>query len=89
MVVLVGTVAHNVLIWARRWLATSDPKMQLYGHKRMVRDIFHISGRRIRNVRGQIVQIVLNQATPRIRAIVRALEMLLRPLRLDVNWGEI
>ena len=89
MVVLLGTLAHNVLIWARRWLATSDPKMQLYGHKRMVRDIFHISGRLIRNVRGQIVQIVLNQATPRIRAIVRALEMLLRPLRLDVNWGEI
>lgn len=88
MVVLLGALAHNVLVWARRWLSASDPKMQLYGHKRLVRDIFHISGRLIRNTRGQIVQIVLNQAAPRVRAIVRALEMLLRPVRLDVNWGE-
>lgn len=89
IVVLLGMLAHNVLVWARRWLAASDPKMQLYGHKRMVRDIFHISGRLIRNGYGKIVQIVLNQAAPRVRAIARALEMLLRPLRLDVNWGEI
>jgi hypothetical protein len=89
IVVLLGTLAHNVLVWARRWLAASDPKMQLYGHKRLVRDIFHISGHLSRNARGQLVEIVLNQAAPRIRAIVRALEMLLRPLRLDVNWGEI
>lgn len=88
MVVLLGSLAHNVLVWARRWLAASDPKMQLYGHKRIVRDIFHISGRLIRNGRGQIVQIVLNQAAPRVQAIVRALEMLLRPLHLVVNWGE-
>ncbi|HXC66183.1 MAG TPA: hypothetical protein VN638_02120 [Nitrospiraceae bacterium] len=88
IVVLLGMLAHNVLVWARRWLAASDPKMQLYGHKRMVRDIFHISGHLSRNGRGQIVQIVLNQAAPRVRAIVRALEMLLRPLPLDVSWGE-
>jgi hypothetical protein len=42
IVVLLGMLAHNVLIWSRRWLAASDPKVQLYGHKRMVRDIFHI-----------------------------------------------
>lgn len=88
VVVLLGSLAHNVLVWARRWLAASDPKMQLYGHKRMVRDILHISGRLIRNGRGQIVQIVLNQAAPRVQAIIRALEMLLRPLHLVVNWGE-
>jgi Transposase DDE domain group 1 len=89
MLVLLGMLAHNVIVWARRWLAAHDPKMQLYGHKRMVRDIFHISGRLIRNARGQLVQIVLNQATPRVRAVVRSLDVLLRPIHLDVNWGEI
>lgn len=89
MVVLLGMLAHNVIVWARRWLATHDPKMQLYGHKRMVRDVFHISGRFIHNARGRIVTIVLNQAAPRARAVARSLEVLLRPLHIDVNWGEI
>jgi hypothetical protein len=89
MLVLLGMLAHNVIVWARRLIAAHDPKMQLYGHKRMIRDIFHISGRLIYNARGRLVMIVLNQAAPRIRAIARSLEVLLRPMHIDVNWGEI
>jgi hypothetical protein len=88
MVVLLGVLAHNVIVWARRWLATHVPKMQLYGHKRMVRDVFHINGRLRRNVRGQLVEIVLNQAAPRVRGVARSLEVLLRPMHIVVNWGE-
>jgi hypothetical protein len=82
-------LAHNVIVWARRWLAAHDPKMQLYGHKRMVRDVFHSSGRLTSNARGRILTIVLNQAAPRARAIARSLEVLLRPLHIAVNWGEV
>jgi hypothetical protein len=89
MVVLLGMLAHTVIVWARRWLAAHDPKLQLSGHKRMVRDVFPISGRLIHTARGRLVTIVLNQAAPRARAVARSLELLLRPMHSDVHWGEI
>jgi uncharacterized protein YggT (Ycf19 family) len=39
MLVLLGTLAHNVVVWARRWLST--PQIQQWGTLRMVRDVFH------------------------------------------------
>ncbi len=88
MVMLLGTLAHNVLIWARRWLAPHEEKLRRYGLKRLVRDIFHISGRITRNSRGQIVQIVLNQAAPLVRGLARSFDVLLRPRHLAGSWGE-
>jgi len=44
VVALVGALAHNVLVWARHWLAPHEPKLRRYGLKRLVRDVFHISG---------------------------------------------
>src|SRR5207249_11032513 len=46
MVMLLGTLAHNVVIWARQWLTqTAAPApLRHYGLLRMVRDVFHISG---------------------------------------------
>src|SRR5260370_2917596 len=42
MLVLLGSLAHNVVVWARHWLAV--PQIQQCGILRMVRDVFHISG---------------------------------------------
>jgi hypothetical protein len=39
MLVLLGTLAHNVVVWARRWLAI--PEGSHCGTLRMVRDVFH------------------------------------------------
>jgi len=39
MVMLLGSLAHNVITWARRWLAS--PALRHYGMLRMVRDVFH------------------------------------------------
>ncbi len=39
MLVLLGSLAHNVVVWARRWL--SSQKIHHYGILRMVRDVFH------------------------------------------------
>src|SRR5205814_5335080 len=44
MVMLLNMLAHNVLIWARGWLAPHLPKLQRYGLLRLVRDVWHISG---------------------------------------------
>jgi hypothetical protein len=62
MVMLLGTLAHNVIVWARRWLAA--PKLTRYGILRMVRDVFHLSGFLVRDASGSITQIVLNWAAP-------------------------
>ena len=42
MVMLLVSLAHNVIIWAHHWLAS--PTLHHYGTLRMVRDVFHISG---------------------------------------------
>ena len=44
LVMLLGTLAHNVLIWSRRWLCRTSPQVASrllhYGMKRMVRDLY-------------------------------------------------
>ena len=88
MVVLLGALAHNVMVWARRWLVAHEPKLRRYGMKRMVRDIFHLSGFLVHNARGRLIEVVLNQHAPLVRGIARSLEALLRPSRIAVNWGQ-
>lgn len=88
MLMLLGVLAHNVIVWATRWLAPHEPKLRRYGLKRMLRDILHISGRVVRNAHGRIVQIILNQAAPLVRGLARSLDVLLRPTRIAVNWGQ-
>jgi hypothetical protein len=39
MLTLLGSLAHNVVVWARHWLAV--PQVQQCGILRMVRDVFH------------------------------------------------
>jgi hypothetical protein len=57
MLVLLGSLAHNVVVWARRCLAL--PEGPQCGMMRMVRDVFHISGFLVFGAFDQVVQIVL------------------------------
>jgi hypothetical protein len=77
-----------MLVWARRWLAPHEPRLRRYGLKRLVRDLFHISGFLLRDARGQLVGIVLNQHAPLVRGLARSLAVLLRPAHIAVNWGQ-
>jgi hypothetical protein len=88
MLALLGALAHNVVVWARRWLAPHEPKLRRYGMKRMVRDIFHLSGFLVHNARGRLVEVVLNQRAPLVRGVARSLDVLLRPSHIAVNWGQ-
>ena len=88
MVSLLGTLAHNVIMWARHWLVPTQPRLAKYGIKRLVRDIFHISGRIICDALGHIVQIILNQAAPLVRGLGIALQALLAPAHIAVTLGE-
>jgi len=85
---LMGSLAHNVIVWARGWLAEQQPKLAHYGMLRMVRDVFHIQGRIELDTHGHVVQIILNRAAPLVRGIGTALQMLLAPAHTAVNLGE-
>ena len=86
MVMLLGALAHNVIVWARHWLAS--PTLHHYGTVRMVRDVFHISGFLLTDTLGQVVQIVLNQAAPLAPSLVDPLCALLARTHVAVNLGQ-
>ncbi|HXZ05256.1 MAG TPA: transposase [Ktedonobacteraceae bacterium] len=86
LVMLLGTLAHNVIVWARHWL--TSPTLQHYGTLRMVRDVFHISGFLLTDACGQIVQIVLNQSAPLASALVHPLRELLLCAHVAINLGQ-
>jgi hypothetical protein len=88
IVLLLGALAHNVIVWARRWLAPRLPKVAGYGMLRMVRDVFHVSGTIQVDAMGHIVQLVLNQAAPLAQGLVDALAILLAPAHVAVSLGE-
>lgn len=88
MLTLLGTLAHNVVVWARGWLAPQEPQVRRYGMQRMVRDVFHISGFLLQNSQGHIVGIVLNLRAPLVRGLTQGLAQLVRPAHMVVNWGQ-
>jgi hypothetical protein len=86
MLVLLGSLAHNVVVWARRWL--NSPRVQHCGMLRMVRDVFHVSGLLRFDASGSVVEIVLNQQACLAHSFIRPLQALLAPLSVVVNLGE-
>jgi hypothetical protein len=85
---LLGSLAHNVIVWARGWLVDYQPRLAHYGMLRMVRDVFHIQGRIRLDAKGHVLQIVLNQAAPLVRGIGAALQAVLAPAHIAVSLGE-
>ncbi len=64
MLVLLGQLGHDVVIWTRNDLAQADPRLQKYGIQRTVRDALQIAGRIEINADGHIQNIVLNEKHP-------------------------
>jgi hypothetical protein len=88
IVTLLGSLAHNVIVWARGWLVGHQPRLAHYGMLRMVRDVFHIQGRIGLDAKGHVVRIILNQAAPLVRGIGSALQAILAPAHIAVSLGE-
>lgn len=87
MLLLLGSLAHNVVVWARQWL--NCHQLQHYGPLRMVRDVFHVSGMLRFDASGSVVQIILNQQARLAHAFLCPLQGLLAPLHIVVILGEI
>jgi hypothetical protein len=83
MLMLLGSLAHNTVVWARRWLAV--PQLRSYGMVRMIRDVFHISGFLGVDALGRVVQIGLNPTAPLASVLVNSLQELLVPAHMAVH----
>ncbi len=83
-----GRLAHNLVVWARQWLAAEAPVVRKLGVKRLVRDVFHVNGIVERAGDGRIRRIVLNQAHCYARCILVALQTLVGVEQVAVSLGE-
>jgi hypothetical protein len=88
VVVALGALAHNVLVWAKRWLHAHVPGLTRYGVKRLVRDIFGIGGQVGFDAQGQVCCIVLNQANRLSRWLLAGLQVLAASADVAVTLGE-
>jgi hypothetical protein len=86
MLVLRGLLAHNVVVWARRWLAIAEGPH--CGMVRMVRDVFHISGWLSFDACEHLVTVVLNQHARRAHQLLLPLSELLAPFHVVVTSSE-
>jgi len=88
VVALLGALAHNVLSWAKRWILALAPAIQRMGIKRLVRDVFGITGRVDVDRAGHVRHIVLNQANRLARHLLLALQTLASSADVAVSLGE-
>ncbi len=85
---LLGTLAHTLLIWVRRWLAQTSPqqaaRLQQYGIKRIVRDLACINGSVSFDVQGRLFRVALFSASSLTKFMLVPLRQLLAPSSIDV-----
>jgi hypothetical protein len=81
-------LAHNVLIWARQWLADRCPKIARLGIKRLVRDVFQMDGFLFFDQAVDLLHIVLNRADPFAKELAPGLASLLALEQVAVTLGE-
>ena len=89
MVCQLEVLAHNLLIWARKWLTPLCPKLARFGILRMARDALQITGVVPLDQQRNIRKIVLNSADPFARHIQPGLASILALEQAAVCLGEI
>ena len=88
MLSLLEVLAHNILVWARRWLAPRCPKIAQFGLLRLVRDAFRMNGFVIQDQEAHIIKIVFNQADPLAREMQAGFAALFAQQHLAIILGE-
>jgi hypothetical protein len=78
MVVLLGQWAHNVLLWARGWLAQGPPRLAGFGIVRLVQEVWAVPGR-VKLVGAELTRVRLRPEHPRASDVYRALRPWLAP----------
>ncbi len=89
MMVQLNALAHNLIVWSRRWLALQSSNIKRLGILRMVRDVFHLSGLVHFRPDDSIERIILQQTDPFASRLCAGLQPLLAPLQVGVYLDEI
>ncbi len=89
MLVLLAQFAYNLLTWTRNCLVVHRPQLRSYGPLRIIRDLFHITGRIQLDAQGRILEITLNEAHALALPFVQALSSLLARDDVSLNLGQI
>ena len=76
LVILLMELAHNVLIWSRRWLAPHAPHLAGCGIVRLIQEVWAIPGR-VKLVDGEPLHFRLKREHPRARDLVSGFRPLL------------
>ncbi|MFK8186016.1 MAG: hypothetical protein AB8B99_21790 [Phormidesmis sp.] len=88
MLTQLNALAHNVLVWAKRWLTTENDTVKPIGFVRLMRDVFTATGELFFDSAGRLCEIRLNEADTLIKPWVRSLSQLLKSQHVDVNLAE-
>ena len=85
VVVLLIELVHNVLVWARGWLAKQAPRLGGYGMVRLVQEVWAVPGR-VKLAGKQVQRVRLRRAHPLAREVYLGWQALLagRPPRLGL-----
>jgi len=87
MLTLLGTLAHNVLVWAREWLSRGEVRLKQYGIVRLLRDVLCVSGFVETDERGTEISVVLNRGSTLARLLAGSLRELLHEQSVTVSLG--
>jgi hypothetical protein len=80
-------LAHNVPIWARRWLAAHAPRLRAFGIKRLVRDVFGVHGT-VESGGGRVLAVALNRVDPLAAYLLAALRAMAAATTVQVRLDE-
>jgi hypothetical protein len=72
MVVLLTQLAHNVLLWARAWLAAAAPRLRRCGIVRLIQEVWAVPGR-VKLHEDEVLRVRLRRAHPRARDVCAGL----------------
>jgi hypothetical protein len=86
---LLEALAHNLLVWARRWLAPLCPKVAQFGMLRLVRDAFHMNGLIVLDQAAHVLKIVFNRADPLAKEMQTGFAALFAQQHVAITLGEI
>jgi hypothetical protein len=89
MLVLLAQLAYNLLTWTQRQLAAHAPVFAKFGKRRMIRDVFHISGVIRYDAQGQVLDIKLSKSHPLAAPFVQAMSALLARNNVALYLGQI
>jgi len=78
IVVLLTDLAHNVLIWSRRWLAATAPRLAGLGIVRLVQEVWAVPGR-VKLLEHRLKRVRLQPAHPRAPDVLAGLRPLVGP----------